>query len=108
MCRWDDQSIVCADASGGTGLKTIAEIRLPGAGLAGTVPPDLLLLPALRVLDLSGNSLNGTLPAATAALSASSSRLQTLCVIELAQPRAGLSPSLQGPEARRDPLSAGT
>jgi hypothetical protein len=44
----------------------VTELRLTGAMLKGTIPPDIgLLSNKLRVLDIKGNELTGTLPSRT-------------------------------------------
>jgi len=41
---------------------SVAELRLDGLGLAGTLPLQLFMLSSLRMLDLSGNQLIGSIP----------------------------------------------
>jgi Leucine-rich repeat (LRR) protein len=43
--------------------RRVVELRLPNIGLKGTIPPDVLRdLDSIRVLDLSGNLLTGSIP----------------------------------------------
>lgn len=54
-CQWD-ASIVCDD------FGRVSQLLLSGYGLQGSVPAALSALTALTVLDLSSNSLNGSIP----------------------------------------------
>jgi len=43
--------------------RRVVELRLPNIGLKGVIPPDVLRdLDSIRVLDLSGNALTGSIP----------------------------------------------
>ncbi|KAK1262281.1 putative LRR receptor-like serine/threonine-protein kinase [Acorus gramineus] len=56
-CSWN--GVVC---TGVNGSSRVVGLNLPNSRLLGTVPSDLGLIDNLRHLDLSDNSLNGTLP----------------------------------------------
>ncbi len=50
-CSW--QGVTCGGLDGAAG---VVAVRLPAAGLAGTLPPTLLSLLALQILDLADNA----------------------------------------------------
>lgn len=67
-CTWegvacsDDAHGVCSLADSTCRGAGITEIVLVSAGLQGSIPPEIGALEYLQLLDLSGNSLTGTLP----------------------------------------------
>ena len=63
----------------------VVELSLPDNGLAGSIPPDIVNLTALRKVNLGGNDLFGPLPATVAWLS------------ELEELRVGDNERLEGP-----------
>nr|CAB3494716.1 unnamed protein product [Digitaria exilis] len=71
LSSWSSASSVCASWAGVTcgADGRVAEVALPGAGLAGALAAlDLAAFPALRELNLSGNSLAGAIPATLSVL----------------------------------------
>ena len=58
VCEWE--GVTCG--GDGDGPYAIKELKLPNAGLTGTIPPELGLLKDLEHLSLAGNMLRGSIP----------------------------------------------
>ncbi|CAA6670535.1 unnamed protein product [Spirodela intermedia] len=81
-CNWNGVS--CAAIPGENGTSRVVGLGLPNARLLGSIGGDLGLIQHLRHLDLSGNSLSGSLPSSlflrnsSSAAAATSSELRVL------------------------------
>ncbi|KAL3810573.1 hypothetical protein ACHAXA_002437 [Cyclostephanos tholiformis] len=60
ICEWE--GVTCGGDQENSPRGPIKELRLPNAGLSGTIPTDLGLLADLEHLSLSGNMLRGSIP----------------------------------------------
>ena len=60
VCEWE--GVTCGGDEEDNARGAIKELRLPNAGLSGTIPTDLGLLVDLEHLSLSGNMLRGSIP----------------------------------------------
>ncbi|KAK3006528.1 hypothetical protein RJ639_015901 [Escallonia herrerae] len=69
-------SVLC-DGPNTDGVSHVTEISLTSQDLTGTLPPSLTKLPFIKIINLSRNYLNGTIPPEWA-----STKLKNLCVNE--------------------------